>query len=218
MFDEILKAKVNREVGRLNGKLQDLKEHEESLRIRKARLEVEMRQALAMRDMFELLGRLDRQPEPACAVRLDPVLPDHPNGPQFVSFGNGPGAEAKRAATIAVAVQPDDDEKVGHKLKPANLPSVRDMIATVLEDASPKWLQPKQIANVVRQTWWPEVPPQRVASVAWGMARIGQLEKRGRRYRAKSNGQHPKRSPSATGPQSEKQAQQIEPGNTSRVY
>ena len=37
MFDDILKAKVNREVGRINGELCDLKELEESTRIRRAR-------------------------------------------------------------------------------------------------------------------------------------------------------------------------------------
>jgi hypothetical protein len=67
MFDDALRSKVNREIGRLNGELCDLKDAEESLRIRKGRLEVELEQAKAMRGMFELLDRLDRQQQPTNA-------------------------------------------------------------------------------------------------------------------------------------------------------
>ena len=84
MFDDTLKSKVNREVGRINGDLHDLHKNGGSLKIRKARLEVEMRQAIAMRDMFELLGRLDRQPAPELRVVREPAMPEHPGGPQFV--------------------------------------------------------------------------------------------------------------------------------------
>ena len=75
--------------------------------------------------------------------------------------------------------------------KPDGTPTTRQMITTVLEHFSPKFLQPKQIEAVVRQEWWPDVPPHRIASCAWDMAKHGLVEKRGSRYRAKPNGHAP---------------------------
>jgi hypothetical protein len=143
MFDDALKAKVNSEVGRINGELCDLKELEESTRIRRARLEVEMRQAIAMRDMFELFSHLDKQPAPAVVVRHEPVMPEHPNGPQFA------------IPVVADAIEPEEDNEAAPdrpgKYKPAGLPSVPDMITATLRAAGPGGLQTKQIAEFVRR-------------------------------------------------------------------
>jgi hypothetical protein len=86
MFDVALKAKVNREVGRLNGDLCDLKDEEESLRIRRGRLEEEMRQAIVLRDMLDLLTRLDKQPgKPNEAPPAIPVAVPDEDGPPVLS-------------------------------------------------------------------------------------------------------------------------------------
>jgi hypothetical protein len=84
----------------------------------------------------------------------------------------------------ASAIPPEENDdglavpEAKHKWKPDDLPSVREMVETVLTDASPKWLRPKQITDRIRQAWWPDIPSNRAASVAWGLARIGQIEKR----------------------------------------
>jgi hypothetical protein len=164
MFDEALKSRVNREVGRLNGELHDLHEQEESLKIRRSRLEVEMRQALAARDMFELLGRLDRQP---AAVRLEPVMPEHPEGPQFV---------------VTVTPPPDATPAAPSASKPQGLPSVPEMILQALVDAA-DGLRPRDITQTIRREWWADMPADRVPVTAFRMAKEGRLAKDGNKYR-----------------------------------
>lgn len=191
MFDAALKSKVNREVGRLNGELCDLKEQEESLKIRRARLEVDMRQALAMRDMFELLGRLDKQSQSdGPAVRLEPVFEEVPNGPKFVVPGKPPVLATKpdAARMVIVPIKPVPAAKPRQTHKPEGLPTYQQMVQTVLNDAAPKWLAPRQITAVIRQTWWSDIPRHKAASTAWGMAQANMLDRRGGRYRVKPNG------------------------------
>ena len=74
------------------------------------------------------------------------------------------------------------------KYKPAGLPSVPDMITATLRAAGPGGLQTKQIAEFIRQKWWPEITGGRIACIAWSMKRRGLVEKRGQRYRIKPNG------------------------------
>ena len=84
------------------------------------------------------------------------------------------------------ALPEDDDEEppaeARHKLKPAGLPTYQQMVQTVLEDAAPKWLYPRQITAVIKQAWWPTIPPHKAASTAWGMAQAALVDKRGSRY------------------------------------
>jgi hypothetical protein len=136
MADENLKSKVNREVGRINGALCDLKEEEESLRIRRARLEVEMRQAIAMRDMFEVLGRLDdlppnafeeylakRPPAADKAVRVTVAPVAAPTSP--------PDDVAELRSLPRPPAHPVDARR---KHKPDGLPSIAAMIAAALRE------------------------------------------------------------------------------------
>ena len=100
---------------------------------------------------------------------------------------------AAPALPIVEASENDDDElpaapEAKHKWKPAGLPTYQQMVQAVLEGAAPKWLKPKQITAAIRKTWWPDIPPHKAASTAWGMAQTGKLEKRGSRYRLKLNG------------------------------
>ena len=94
-----------------------------------------------------------------------------------------------------VTEPPDDDDAElpaepmrGHKHKPDGLPTYQEMVQRVLEHVSPRWLAPRQMTAMIQQTWWPDIAPNKAASTAWGMARRGMIDKRGRKYRVKSNG------------------------------
>ena len=78
--------------------------------------------------------------------------------------------------------------EAGHKHKPDGLPTYQEMVRTVLEHVSPRWLAPRQMTAMIQQTWWSDIPANKAASTAWGMARAGMIEKRGKRYRIKPNG------------------------------
>lgn len=207
MFDATLKSKVNREVGRLNGELCDLKEHEESLRIRKARLETEMRQAIAMRDMFELLGRLDRQPAPELSVVREPVMPEHPNGPQFVRPvpPQPPPAASLAAPSGSYLVTMTGrncaaDDVVSNTLREATTTPrpaasrarpARRLKRSIKPSGLPTtakmtltvlqeaggWLRTSQITSEIRDRWWPGVSSRDIAPGAWRMAQEGKLER-----------------------------------------
>ena len=132
-----------------------------------------------MRDMFELFSRLDKQPTPV-VVRYESVMPERPNGPQFA------------IPVVVDAIESEDGAEAmpdrPGKYKPAGLPSVPDMITTTLQAVGPGGLQTKQIAEFIRQKWWPEITAGRVTCIAWSMKRRGLIEKRGQRYRIKPNG------------------------------
>ena len=203
MFDDTLKSKVNREVGRLNGELCDLHEQEESLKIRKARLEVEMRQAIAARDMFELFGRLSKQPDPVRVAQHEPVMPEHPNGPQFVRPPPAPSAVASPAPynilvsplvcpqgrevppTIPVTLRtPAPSRAAGkqkHVAKPQGLATMEQMILEVLHGGA--WTRPNQITALIRTRYWKDAPRSAAPPVAWRMGRDGKLEKSEHGYR-----------------------------------
>jgi hypothetical protein len=108
--------------------------------------------------------------------------------------------EAERPAPPPVpAMQPDieseeDDEELavelGRRGKPPGLPTYEQMVHRVLEHVSPRWLAPKQMTAMIQQTWWPGIAANKAASTAWGMARRGKIDKKGRRYRIKQPNGH----------------------------
>ena len=213
MFDATLKSKVNREVGRLNGELCDLKEHEESLRIRKARLETEMRQAIAMRDMFELLGRLDRQPAPELSVVREPVMPEHPNGPQFVRPvpPQPPPAASLAAPSGSYLVTMTGrncaaDDVVSNTLReatttPRPAASRARPARRLKRSAKPVntptttdmtfavlreaggWMRTHEITQAIRSKWWPGVSSRDVGPGVWRLFKDGRLERSDHGYR-----------------------------------
>ena len=211
MFDGTLKSKVNREVGRLNGELCDLTEHEESLKIRRARLEVEMRQAVAMRDMFELLGRLDRQPEPELRVVRESVMSEHPNGPQSIRpvppppaaslvapsgpylvtmtgrncAADGVVSNVLREATVAPRPAPlraHPARRPKRSAKPVNTPTTMDMTFAVLREAG-GWMRTHEITQAIRSKWWPGVSSRDVGPGVWRLFKDGRLERSDHGYR-----------------------------------
>ena len=91
----------------------------------------------------------------------------------------------------AVELEEDDEElpaEAKRKLKPDGLPTYQEMVRTVLEHVSPRWLAPRQMTAMIRQTWWANIAANKAASTAWGMARRGMIDKKGKRYRIKPNG------------------------------
>jgi hypothetical protein len=176
VFDETLRSKVNREVGRINGELCDLHELEESTKVRRARLEVEMRQAIAMRDMFEVLGRLDKLPPNA----FEQYLAQHP------TVATNKPVPLVSAPRLVEPAHTSVDAR--HKHKPDGLPSIAAMVETVLRDA-PGGLRPCDITAAIRQRWWADLAGPVVSSTVWHMAERGRLAKTGSTYRLPSTSQ-----------------------------
>ena len=65
-------------------------------------------------------------------------------------------------------------QAVRRKLKPDGLPPMSVMIVTALQ-ASGKAQRPVDIANYVRQRWWPTLATPAVNSQVWHMAKVGKL-------------------------------------------
>jgi hypothetical protein len=65
--------------------------------------------------------------------------------------------------------------------KPADLPSVPDMIRDVLAFASERGrsngLRPAELVAVIRARWWPDCPATAVGPIAWRMWKRGALRK-----------------------------------------
>jgi hypothetical protein len=177
MIDDTILLKARSELGRLNQQLHELHLEEQRCQLKRGRLEAEKARVQSFVDTAELALRFQAEPSTAPAVSFVPVFEDQPNGPKFV-VPSKPKPDAERE--VPVASSP--------KYKPDGLPTYQQMVQTVLDNAAPKWLAPKQITAVIRQTWWPDVPRHKAASTAWGMARAGRLDSRGGRYRAKLNG------------------------------
>ena len=155
MFDETLRSKVNQEVGRLSGELHNLEELEQSLKIRRGRLEVEMRQAIALRDMFELLGRLGRQQQsPSVLVQAQPVEPSKP------------------LTVVSLAEKPPDNVVPLPKGRPT-LPAMIELTLKGIGDG----LRSGQIIAQIKREWWPELPADRVYTAVHGMVQKGRLQK-----------------------------------------
>src|SRR6516162_6326275 len=74
---------------------------------------------------------------------------------------------------------PPDDQK--RPKKPADLPTVPDMIFAALRDARARGapgMHPRELVAFIRKTYWPEAPSEAVTPIAWRMwNRDGALEK-----------------------------------------
>lgn len=71
--------------------------------------------------------------------------------------------------------------------KPANIPTMPDMILEVLDTQAAilqGGLEPADIRDVIAKKWWPEVRPDVVGPIAWRMWKRGQLRKNGAKYLA----------------------------------
>jgi hypothetical protein len=99
--------------------------------------------------------------------------------PQPVATSKSSGAGNAVVAAVPAYEKP---------LKPDGLPTVADMVLTVLKDAGPGGLRPPQVTRVLRTRWWPDIPNERAAQTMYSMAKAGRLRKHGLRYRLLNHG------------------------------
>jgi hypothetical protein len=59
--------------------------------------------------------------------------------------------------------------------KPAGLPSIADMIMTVIKqkDIPEEGLAPREITGVIRRVWWPDVEPRCIHGATWAWPKKG---------------------------------------------
>jgi hypothetical protein len=156
MIDTVTLAKARTEIGRLNRELAELHLEEERCKLRRTRLEGEKAKVQALVDMVELMQRLVQTP-------ADPATP---------SFHIETVAGAK-VVIVDKPVAPTTPTQ-RHKLKPNGLPSTSTMIVMALQ-ASGKAQRPVEIADYVRNRWWPTLATPVINTQVWHMAKIGKL-------------------------------------------
>jgi hypothetical protein len=92
-------------------------------------------------------------------------------------------AVAPLSAPVSKSVNiPDAKPAAPSVAKPQGIPTVPDMIFETLRGLG-DGLRPIQITNQIRREWWPEMPPDRVATVAHRLMQEGRLAKDGNRYK-----------------------------------
>ena len=99
----------------------------------------------------------------------------------FERFGNRPDI----GSDILPAKPLQEDIK-----KPAGIPPMPNMILNVLGGAmlvDGSWMEPKTIADQIRNQWWPEAPQTSVGPIAWRMWKEGRLKKEGSLYTVPEN-------------------------------
>jgi hypothetical protein len=72
------------------------------------------------------------------------------------------------------------------KHKPDGLPSIAAMITAVLKETP--GLRPPEIADFIRQKWWPDLQTPTVSTTAWRMVRSGHLTQQDGRYALNGTG------------------------------
>ncbi len=158
MSDEI--AKLKTELEALNLKCQLARDNELRYALQRSRLEAER-------------------------TRLLVKIVEAQSAPPAPSVQAAPAAQPAYAVTVAaVSVKPDAVRVVANG-KPAGLPSVAQMVTTVLEgdDTPDTGMRPSEVVDVVRRTWWPAAKVKDVNPVLWRLAGKGRLENTGGRYR-----------------------------------
>jgi hypothetical protein len=75
---------------------------------------------------------------------------------------------------LVVPLPPLPEVPLRRRVKPEGLPSMSTMIVTALQ-ASGRAQRPVDIANYVRQRWWPTLATPAVNSQVWHMAKNGKL-------------------------------------------
>jgi hypothetical protein len=165
MIDDAVLLKARSELTRLNGELRELHLEEERCKLKRSRLEGDKTRVQALVDMCELAQRLVGKPsEPANpSFHLEDV-----NGAKLVVVNKPIGAAAAAPGR--------------QRHKPAGLPTMAQMVLAVLE-REVDGMRPRDIAQAVRGTWWPDAPPAEVGATAWRLAGQGRLERSGGRYK-----------------------------------
>ncbi|MDH3263449.1 MAG: hypothetical protein OEM24_05580 [Paracoccaceae bacterium] len=89
----------------------------------------------------------------------------------------------KVLARLSGAKRPEAGEDRAEKeaatpsTKPEGIPAMTEMILAILRETSAAGMEPKDIASVVRERWWPDVDGVRVSTAAWQLWKRGELEK-----------------------------------------
>ncbi len=89
----------------------------------------------------------------------------------------------------AVAFLASIDTTGGTPRKPPNIPTIPEMITDILKPHAANGtvtyspaMTPKQLADAIRERWWPSVTPTEISPIAWRMAKRGELVKNGSLY------------------------------------
>jgi hypothetical protein len=164
MSDEI--AKLKAELEALNLQCQLARDHEIRYALQRTRLET-----ARMQMMLKIVDAFASSTDSTPAATVQPLAKPLPDAVRTVTIPAKPAAH-----TV----------KLRQKRKPDGLPSVPDMVLTVLEngaDEKPKGMKPREIAAIIRKMWWPDVPMPAVGAAAWTLAGKGRLENHGGFYK-----------------------------------
>ena len=165
-----LAAKVRRDLHLLECKIQAEKNFELRHQQQRARLEVERDRLRAFAETCDLL------------LHYGMVADDGTTIEDAVGGDTADEATSGEDAAVTDAA-PRRRLSSGDSPKPDGLPTVGNMIRVALERAGKHGLEPKQVTAFIRREWWPDMPRVYAPSVMWRMARSGNLENRGGRYR-----------------------------------
>lgn len=74
----------------------------------------------------------------------------------------------------AVRSGDEDDKKPSNK--PEGLPSMPELILMALKSEK-RPMEPKEITDVIRRNWWPDVDGQKIGSIVWRLNNRNDIEK-----------------------------------------
>lgn len=176
-------ANARADIQRLNGLLAELRLEEQRCQLAKARLEAERARVQSFVDLCELAQKFDATSafEKGPAVTIAPLDSTKPDGVKTVTIRKPDAIRAKREAPAV---------KLRQKRKPDGLPTLVNMVLAVLENGTGELegMRPREIAEIVRRMWWPDVRTPAVGATAWKLAGEGRLEKAGSFYRLNGRG------------------------------
>jgi hypothetical protein len=175
MFDTKTLLKARLEITRLNGELHALHLEEERCKLKRSRLEADKARVQALVDFGETVERLN---DPM-AVGSRFTLPGKDGKEVTLRIEDCYGAKLAVVDKPIGAAAPAPGRQ---KHKPAGLPTMAEMVLAVLEREA-EGMRPRDIAQAVRGTWWPDAPPAEVGATAWRLAGQGRLERSGGRYK-----------------------------------
>jgi hypothetical protein len=166
MFDNETLYKVRAEVCRLHRELDCIKEQDESLKIRRGRLEESIAKAESFLTMLETAKHFRD-------------LPDDPDAPEFSIETLECGAKM-----VVPAVQDsraDAAINTDARAKPDGIPTMAEMAREAIAEAGYP-CRPNEVFAYIRAKWWWDVKPAVVKTTLWKMAKAGELRNYDGRY------------------------------------
>jgi hypothetical protein len=149
---------------------------EERLATERQRMATERVKVVSFIEMFEryagaAIGLADHANDGAEAIPLRSNGADHLAAPSRARNSKATRQSGKRGPPL-------------HR-KPVGTPTTSDMILSALRDAGARGeqgLAPKDIAQFIRQKWWPHLKGSSVGPAAWRLYRDKQIRKEGGLY------------------------------------